>query len=106
MEFGRDVPDEVVEERLRNEVTTRAPDLLPWLPLVAIAFGLDMAATPEVEMLAETNRRSKLHEIVGRFLEVMMPDPQLIEIESVHNMDEASAELLAHLTASFQTGRG
>ena len=97
MDFGRDDPDEVVEERLRDEVTTRAPDLLPWLPLIAIAFGLDVAPTPEVELLAETNRRAKLHETVGRFLEVLMPDPQFIEIESVHNMDEASAELLAHL---------
>ena len=76
---------------------TRAPDLLPWLPLIAIAFGLEVAPTPEVELLAETNRRAKLHESVGRILEVLMPDPQLIEFESVHNMDEASAEFLAHL---------
>ena len=40
-------------------------------------FGLEVAPTPEVEMLAENNRRPKLHEVVGRFLAVMMPDPTL-----------------------------
>ena len=64
-------------------------DLVPWLPLIAIAFGLEFAPTPEVEMLAEKNRRAKLHEVVGRFLDVMMPDPTLIEIENAHHMDEA-----------------
>ena len=97
MGFGRDDPDADVEERLRGEVATRAPDLAPWLPLIAIAFGLEVAPTPEVEMLAEKNRRAKLHEAVGRFLEVMMPHPELIEIENVHHMDGASAELLSYL---------
>jgi len=41
-----------------------------------------IAPSPEIEMLAENNRRPKLHEVVGRFLEVMLPDPILIEIES------------------------
>ncbi len=101
MEFGRDDPDAIIEERLRNEVATRAPDLIPWLPLIAIAFDLDVAPTPEVEMLAEKNRRTKLHEVFGRFLEVMMPDPQLIEIENAQHMDEASAELLAFISGTL-----
>ena len=97
MDFGRDDPDAVVEERLRDAVAARAADLTPWLPLIAIAFGLEVAPTPEVEMLAENNRRPKLHEVVGRFLEVMMPDPTLIEIENAQHMDGASAEFLAYL---------
>ena len=101
MEFGRDDSDAVVENRLRETVAARAPDLMPWLPLVGIAFGLEIAPTAEVAMLAENNRRRKLHETVSRFLEVLISDPTLIEIENIHNIDEASAELLAHLTGEL-----
>ena len=93
--IGRDDPDAVVVDRLGLEVATRAPDLVPWLPLIGIAFGVDVASTPEVEMLAEVNRRPKLHETVDRFLEVMMPDAVFIEIENAQHMDIASAELLS-----------
>src|SRR4029450_5520614 len=31
MEFGRDTPDEAVAQRLRDEVTSKTPDLVPWL---------------------------------------------------------------------------
>ena len=101
MGFGRDDSDANVVARLRAEVAARAPDLAPWLPLIAIAFGLEMTPTPEVEMLAEKNRRAKLHEAVGRFLVAIMRDAQLIEIDDAHHMDGASAELLSYLTGEI-----
>jgi class 3 adenylate cyclase/tetratricopeptide (TPR) repeat protein len=97
MGFGRDDPDDVVAERLRDWVSANAPELTPWLPLIAIAFDAEIAPTPEVQMLAERNRRTKLHEVVGRFLEILIPEPALIEIENAHHMDAASAELLSSL---------
>ncbi len=103
MHFGRDDSDAIVEERLRAAVAAKAADLTPWLPLIAIVFGLEVAPTPEIEMLAENNRRPKLHEVVGRFLEVMMSDPTLIEIEAAHNIDAASADLLAYLCAQLNS---
>ena len=103
MELGRDEADAVIVERLNEAVVTRAPDLIPWLPLVAIAFDVEMAASPEVELLAEKNRRTRLHESVVRFLEAMMPGPALIEIENAHHMDEASAELLSFLAGELGT---
>ncbi len=102
MEFGRDAPEAVIVERLRNEVAAKAPDLVPWLPLLAIALGLEVAPTSEIEMLAEKNRRAKLHETIGRFLEIMLPERALIEIENAHHMDEASAELLSHLAREIE----
>ena len=102
MNFGRDDPDAVVAERLRAAVATRAPDLAAWLPLIAIPFGVEVPPTPEVELLAETNRRTKLDEVVGQFLAALMPDPQLIEIEDAHHMDGASAELLSSLTGEIK----
>lgn len=101
MKFGRDDPETVIAERLREEVIKHAPDLAPWVPLIAIAFGLEVAPTPEVEMLAQANRRAKVHESVARFLAAMMPKPQLIEFENVHHMDEASAEMLSYLTGEI-----
>jgi class 3 adenylate cyclase/tetratricopeptide (TPR) repeat protein len=101
LEFGRDTPDATIAERVRNEVAARAPDLAPWLPLLAAVFDVEMAPTPEVELLAETNRRMKLHETVARFLQAMVPERLLIEIENVHEMDEASAELLLYLTGEL-----
>lgn len=97
MGFGRDDADIEVVARLRGEIAQRAPELAVWLPLIAIALGVDVAATAEVEMLAEKNRRTRLHEVVARFLQALLPEPTLIEIENAHHMDEASAELLAHL---------
>ncbi len=96
--FGRDIPEAEVQERVRAEVAAKAPDLEPWLPLLGAVFDIDIAPTPEVEMLAEANRRAKLHETVARFLEAVVPDKLLVEIDDVHHMDRASAELLAHLT--------
>jgi len=98
MGFAREESDDVVAERVRAAVAQRAPDLLPWLPLITIPFGVDLPPTPEVQMLADKNRRPKLHEVVGHFLAAMMPDPQFVEIEDVHHMDGASAELLDYLT--------
>jgi predicted ATPase/class 3 adenylate cyclase len=103
MNFGRDDPDTAIVERVRQEVVQRAPDLAPWLPLIAIAFGLEVEPTPEVTMLAETNRRAKLHEAVAKFIAAIMPSPQLIEIENAHHMDEASAELLSHVVGELGT---
>ena len=103
MGFGRVDSEASVAERLRDAIATRAPDLAPWLPLIAIPFGIDVPPTSEVEMLVEKNRRPKLHEVVGRFVSIMMPDRQLIEIEDAHHMDGASVELLSHLTDELAT---
>ena len=94
---GRDTSDDVVVGRLGLEVADEAPELTPWLPLIGIAFGVEIPPTPEVQMLAEKNRRSKLHEVVDRLLEVMMTDPVFIEIENAQHMDIASAALLSYL---------
>jgi len=95
--FGRDTSETDILERVRAEVATRAPELAPWLPLLAAVFDVEIAPTPEVELLEEKNRRTKLHETVARFLEVMEPDKLLVEIDDAHHMDKASAELLAYL---------
>jgi len=101
LEIGRDESDEVVAARLRDAVAANAQELAPWLPLLAATLGVEIELTPEVELLSEKNRRPKLHETVARFLEVMLPGPAVIEIENVHHMNEASAELLEYLASKL-----
>ena len=97
MDIGWEDADDVVVERLYMEVSSRDPDLLPWLPLIAVVFDADLPASLEIELLPEENRRAKLHEVLERFLELVLDGPALIEIEDAHHIDEASADLLRHL---------
>jgi class 3 adenylate cyclase/tetratricopeptide (TPR) repeat protein len=101
MEFGRDDPDTAIIDRVRGELAAKAPELAPWLPLIAMSLDIELEPTPEVAMLAETNRRVKLHEAVTRFLEIVVPKSCLIVIENAHHMDEASAELLSYLATDL-----
>jgi class 3 adenylate cyclase/tetratricopeptide (TPR) repeat protein len=105
MEIPRDAPDGEVEARLREAIAANVPDIEPWLPLVAVAFGITVEPTPEVAMLADENRRGRLHEVVGRFLDAVMPGPAFVEIENAHHMDEASSELLASLARALGARR-
>jgi tetratricopeptide (TPR) repeat protein len=98
--LGRDAQDDAVVDLLRNVVSSQIPDLMPWLPLISMTVDVEIPPTPEIEMLADVNRRTRLHESVCRFLEVVIPGPALIEIENAHHIDEASAELLSYLTDS------
>ena len=95
--FGRDDTDDAVEQRLREIVDGQAPQLAPWLPLIGFAFGLDLPNTPEVELLAEKNRRPRLHESVEAFVAATLTGPMVFVFENAHHMDPASAELLAHM---------
>jgi len=95
--IGWEDPDHVVAERLLVEVAHRTPDLTPWVPLIAVAFDAAVAPTPEVEMIAESNLRAKMHDVVGTFLDALLAEPTLILVEDGHHMDEASAELFTYL---------
>jgi class 3 adenylate cyclase/tetratricopeptide (TPR) repeat protein len=84
----------VVVKRLRAELEANQPDLLPWLPLVAIVLDVPVPSTPEVDELAPDYRVAKLHEVVIAFLREAMAVPTLVQIEHGHLMDDASADLL------------
>jgi tetratricopeptide (TPR) repeat protein len=73
------------------------------MPLVAIALGVEMPDTAEVAMLAETNRRARLHESVLRFLDVVLDKPTLVEIDDAHYMDGPSAALLEFIVPQLGT---
>ena len=98
-----DADDELAAARLRTAVREAAPMLEPWLPLLAIAVGVDLPPTREVAQLDGEFRRTKLHDMVVEFLRAMLTGPSVIEIEDGHAMDPASAGLLRAVAAAAAT---
>ena len=74
------------------------PDLAPLLPLLAIPFGADVPSTPETDQIDAQFRRARLNELVDVFLTRVLMMPTLIVIEDAHWIDDASRELILHLT--------
>jgi len=81
-------------------VTERAPDVLPWAPLVAQAIGLRMEDTEASRELDEEYRRPRLAQTVIELLAGILPAAGLLCIDDAHFMDEASADLFGHLAAA------
>ncbi|HUA05760.1 MAG TPA: adenylate/guanylate cyclase domain-containing protein [Solirubrobacteraceae bacterium] len=94
---GWDDPAQAVLARLVDEIGRTVPDLLPWLPLIAIVLDLEASPTKEVEQLAAESRAAKLHEVVLRFLGRELVVPTIVEVEHAHLMDAASAALFGAL---------
>src|SRR5262249_8554459 len=92
-------PDSLALERLQAHLESSDAELLPWMPLLAIAFGAEAPFTREVEELAPEFRMARLHEVVLQFLAPALAEPTLLLIEHAQLMDEASAALLNALAA-------
>jgi tetratricopeptide (TPR) repeat protein len=86
-----------VGETLTDLVTRLAPELTPWLPLIAGPFAADVAPTPESEEIVPSFRRARAHEAVAAFLDAAITAPQLIVLEDTQWADEASLDLLGTL---------
>ncbi len=97
LDIGWEVPEQAVLTRLRDEIEGTQPDLVPWLPLIAIVLDLDVPPTKEVDQLAAESRAAKLHEIVLRFLGRALVVPTIVAVEHAHLMDAASAALFGAL---------
>src|SRR6478752_1444950 len=88
---------------LRALVDEVAPELAPWIPLLALPLDVEVLPTPEVLELQPAFRRARLHGVVEEFLRSFLPDPTLLLVEDVHWIDEASSELLRHLGSTNAT---
>jgi len=83
-------------------VKTVMPDLGPWLPLLAIPFGAEVDPTPETDEVSPAFRRERLMDVVEQFLLRVLMMPTLVVVEDVHWIDDASQELLLHLTRASE----
>ena len=91
-----------VAQRLRRRAERLAPGLSPWLPLVGPLFDVELPETVEVASLEPRFRRQRLEEVATELLAGLFPAPALFVFEDVHWMDEASADLLAHIARNIE----
>lgn len=100
------VAPEDVGSALTTAVQTIAPELMPFLPLLAIPFGAMTPMTDAVEAIDPEFRRQRLHETFVAFLDAAIGETDAVLIaEDVHWMDEASSDLLTYLLAAFPDKR-
>ena len=77
-----------------------APDLVPWLPLLAVPFGLELPDTPTTAEVDVAFRAARTHALVSDVVHRVPAGPALFALEDAHWLDPASSELLTHLLAS------
>jgi len=87
---------EELQRRLTQSVTTAAPDVAPWLPLVATAAGVTLPPTPEVAELAAEHRGERLALAVRELTAAIAPRLELF-VDDAQWVDAASADVLAEL---------
>ncbi len=92
-----DTPE--VIDRLTDAVGQLDERLVPWIPLLGILLGLDLPDTPETAALDQRFLRDRLVEVALRFLGGSLADsPTIVVIEDAHHIDEATGDLLVHLS--------
>lgn len=87
-------------EALVGLVTSRAPDLAPWLSLLGPPLGLELEESKEVAELDDQFRPARTRATVEQLMKATVSDPTLLLIEDTHWMDDASGDLLSGLIAA------
>ncbi len=93
-----EAPREELGARLYESVRARAPELVAWLPLIAVTAGLELAPTPEVEQTDAGVRKERLEELTSQLLARLVMGPAVLILNDVHLMDDASRDLVRRLT--------
>ncbi len=76
-----------------------APDLAPWLPLIATIVGGDVPTTDEVDALDPAFRADRLRAAVAELVLALTGAGSVIVFEDVHWIDEASRGVVELLCA-------
>jgi class 3 adenylate cyclase/tetratricopeptide (TPR) repeat protein len=84
--------------RLSSLVASNAPELVPWVPLIAMPLEIDVPVTREVMDLDDEFRKARLEQATAALLGATVAGGTLWILEDVHWMDEASAGLLTRVT--------
>jgi class 3 adenylate cyclase/tetratricopeptide (TPR) repeat protein len=90
-------PDDAVLSTLEKVLSERAPDLLPWVPLLALPLGLELPNTPQTAELDPAFRATKLRMVVVELLGRLLDRPAVILIDDAHLLDVAGSDLLGGL---------
>ncbi|MEX0682882.1 MAG: adenylate/guanylate cyclase domain-containing protein [Dehalococcoidia bacterium] len=84
-------------KQLTRAVRKVAPDLAPWLPLLATLIDATVPSTKQVNDIEPQFRKARLHQVATDLLSRLLPEPSAIVIEDIHWADEASLDLLRDL---------
>jgi class 3 adenylate cyclase/tetratricopeptide (TPR) repeat protein len=96
-----DTPPQVAATVLREAVRDLAPDMEPFLPLLAGVVDVPVPVTREVDELEPRFRRQRLELFVVRLLRAYLVTPSALVFEDAHAMDEASASLVGRIAAGI-----
>jgi len=83
--------------RLREIVQQFAPDLAPWLPLLADVVDAEAESTQAVDALDPRYRLARLESAIVRLLGSLLLEPVAFVFEDVASVDAASLALIAAL---------
>ena len=95
--IGAGVSASTAGRRMTTWILTHAPEMLPWTPLLAIAFAAEVPMTPEVERIDPANRAARLRDAVVDLLTAALDGLVVIVVDDAHRLDEASEEVFAVL---------
>ncbi len=87
---------------LRHWVAELDPELLPWLPLIAIAFDAEVPMTPEVERIGAANRAARLRDAAVDLLHVALREPTIIVVDDAYWLDGPSHDLFGALAGRVE----
>lgn len=86
-------------ERLARAVALRAPDLVPWLPLLGAVSGVELPPTPEVDSLDPEGRRNRLEAVFSDLLARLLPPRVVLVLDDAFCADTATLGVLRRLAA-------
>ena len=86
-------------ETLAARVHDSAPELDPYIPLLALTLGHTAPPTKETERLSAPDQRKKLCEVMGRLVRALSSRPRIWVVEDAQWIDPASSDVLRHLAA-------
>ena len=96
-----DEDNQAVASVLSELVRRRAPDLIPWLPLIGIVVGVELPDTPEVQTLDPVMRKARLEAVTSEVFHRLLPDPIVLVLNDIQFMDDATLSLLSRLAADL-----
>nr|WP_283957539.1 adenylate/guanylate cyclase domain-containing protein [Microbacterium ulmi] len=88
---------------LAAAVGARAPDLAPWLPLLAPAFDAEARETPESDALDDAFRAERTSDVLARFIAVAAVELGVLVIDDAQWVDPVSAGVLDAVAAADST---
>jgi class 3 adenylate cyclase/tetratricopeptide (TPR) repeat protein len=91
-------------DALERAVRRVAPELVHWLPLLALPFGVAVPPTPVTESLDPDSRRDRMQHTVRELLGAAFAGPAVLVVDDAQWTDEASKDLL-HTLVPYVAGR-